>query len=188
MFRLCGQLWAKVLLRWKHLHHLPSNLHQFRTWCWDDTVVAHCHSGCTCSCTWFVVGQLTLYSQKRFLNFLAKLSDNPIQKHFKLYRAMTTVVAPQKWKKVNTSQGFELKPLCKAAIVPALCVGGGEVPQPVHLDHHAARLLLLASQWVWDGWRQSGGAGSKAPVEGGEKLAWLFVRAPGPIEIQSLEW
>ena len=71
------------------------------------------------------------------------------------------------------------KPLCKAAIVSALCVGGGEVPQPVHLDHHAA-LLLPLNERVGAGGRPIGtrSTSSKAPVEGGEELAWLFVSAP----------
>ena len=73
------------------------------------------------------------------------------------------------------------KPLCKAAIVSALGVGGCEVPQPVHLDDQAA-LLLPLDQRVGAGWGLvAGTTSSKAPVEGGEELAWLFVSAPGSV-------
>ena len=77
-----------------------------------------------------------------------------------------------------TTQGYELSPLSEAAIVPALCVGGGEIPQPVHF--HQWAFLLAVNQRV-RARRQvgRGSAGGKAPVEGGEELAWLLVGAPG---------
>jgi len=70
-----------------------------------------------------------------------------------------------------------LTPLCKAAVVAALGVGGGEVPKAVPLHN---LLLTLACQRVGARTTETSlrGTSYKAPVERGEELARLLVWAP----------
>ena len=110
-------------------------------------------------------------------------------------------------------------PLCKAAVVAALGVGGGEVPKAVPLHNlliidggvsisvsskttiiineeswwffkncTSNNLLTLACQRVGARTPETsrGGTSYKAPMERGEELARLLVRAPWPVDLGAI--